>query len=236
MLLRLLIPLLCVASLAAQTEWRSLFDGRTLDGWMWSTAANPPAPSWAAIDGTLQTTPGRGEQVYLLTKDSFRDFELSFEWKTEEGGNSGIKYRFQGYWDLGKFSDAPSGKERIEPIALEYQLTDDERHPDALGDVKHSTGAIYEYKAPDKAGPARAGVWHESRIVARGLHVEHWLDGRRVVAVELDSPEMQKAFAASGRKGSSALLAKHARRESPLALQFHDGHFWFRNIRVREWK
>jgi hypothetical protein len=235
MKLRLLLPLIFAGSVCGQTAWRPLFDGRTLAGWMWSTAAQPPAPSWAALDGTIQTTPGKGEEVYLLTKESFRDFELAFEWKTEEGGNSGVKYRFQGYWVEKKVSAEPGGPERMEPIALEYQLTDDERHPDALGDVKHSTGAIYEYKAPDKIGPARAGIWHESRIVARGLHIEHWLDGRKVVDVELDSPEMQKAFAASARKGSSPLLARHERRESPIALQFHDGHFWFRNLRIRTW-
>ena len=144
-----------------------------------------------------------------------------------------MKYRFQGYWVDGRVKQSPEGPGRIEPIALEYQLTDDERHPDALGDVKHSTGSLYEYWAPKKDGPARAGIWHTSRIVARGMHIEHWLDGRKVIDVELDSPELQKAFEASSRKGSSPLLAKQARRESPIALQFHDGGVWFRNLVMR---
>jgi len=200
---------------------------------MWSTDAKPPQPSWAVEDGMLRTTPGRGQEVYLLTKEQFGDFELSFEWKIDKGGNSGVKYRMQGYWVDGERKATPGGAGRIEPIGLEYQLTDDEVHPDALGDAKHSTAAVYEYWAPQKDGPAKAEVWHASRIVARGLHIEHWLDGRKVVDVELGSPELHKAFEASSRKGSSALLAKHEQRKSPIALQFHDGTCWFRNIKIR---
>lgn len=213
--------------------WVLLFDGRTLEGWMWSTEKDPPAPSWAAKDGLLRTTPGQGKPTYLLTRDSFTDFELAFEWKVEPGANSGVKYRFQGYWVGGQARARPEGPERIEPIALEYQIADDEGHPDALGDAKHSTAALYEYWAAQKEAPARANVWHAGRIVARGLHIEHWLDGRKVVDVRLDSAEAQEAFRTSQRRGSSPLLAKHERRESPIALQFHDGAVWFRNVKIR---
>src|SRR5690349_7302516 len=106
----------------AQPAGRPLFNGRSLDGWMWSIDANPPAPSWAAVDGELQTTPGKGKQVYLLTKESFTDFDFSFEWFGEKGCNSGVKYRFQGYWDRGQLKPSPEGPERIEPVALEYQI------------------------------------------------------------------------------------------------------------------
>ena len=122
---------------------------------------------------------------------------------------------------------------QIEPVALEYQITDDERHPDALSGPIHATAALYEYWAPHKDGPARARVWHRGRIVVRGLHVEHWLDGRKVVDIHLDAPEVQAAFAASPRKSSSAVLAKQERRDSPIALQSHDGAVWFRNLRIR---
>jgi len=229
--MRLLVLLLSVPLIAA--DWVSLFDGKSLNGWMWSTESNPTQPAWAAENGMLRTTPGRGERVYLLTRDSFRDFEFEFEWKADPGANSGVKYRFQGYWVDSKLREAPEGPGRIEPVALEYQITDDEKHPDALGAESHSTAAIYEYVPARKAGPARAGVWHRSRIVARGLHIEHWLDGRKVLDVELDSPGVQEAFANSRRKGSSPVLAKHDRRESPIALQYHDETVWFRKLRIR---
>ena len=235
--------LLCTVSGKAQEGWRSLFDGRTLEGWMWSTLAKPPPPSWAVADGLLQTTPGQGQPVYLITRESFADFDFSFEWKTEAGGNSGVKYRFQGYWVDGKNRPAPEGQ-TIEPIALEYQLADDEHNPDAVGDVKRSTASIYAYWAPKKDGPTRAGVWHSSRIVTRGTHIEHWLDGRKVVDVDLDSTELQKAFQESNRKGplrigapdrgrEGPLLARQERRDSPIALQFHGRTVWFRNLKIR---
>lgn len=212
---------------------RALFDGRTLSGWMWSIEANPPAPSWAAEDGMLRTTPGKGQEVYLLTRESFRDFDLSFEWNGEPGCNSGIKYRFQGYWVKSALRQEPEGPDRIEPVALEYQIADDEAHPDALADARHSTAAVYEYWPAQKTGPAKANVWHTGRIVAKGLHIEHWLDGAKVVDIELDSPQVQEAFRASSRKGSSPVLAKQERRSSPIALQFHDRTVRFRNLRIR---
>lgn len=230
--LAILTATACVAP--AQQGWRPLFDGRSLDGWMWSTGKNPPEPSWAVENGMLRTTPGKGTPLYLLTRKWFADFELSFEWKAEAGANSGVKYRFQGYWVNGQIRQAPEGPDRIEPVALEYQIIDDERHPDALTDTTHTTAAVYEYWPAQKDGPAKADVWHTGRIVARGLHIEHWLDGRRVADVELDSSAVQQSFAKSQRKESSPLLAKHARRESPIALQFHDGTVWFRNLRIRK--
>jgi hypothetical protein len=223
--------LLSAASLSAQ--WTSLFDGKSLEGWMWSTAKEAPAPCWKAADGLLCTAPGQGAPTYLFTRASFSDFELSFEWKAEKGANSGVKYRFQGYWVNKELRPEPEGPERIEPVALEYQITDDERHPDALTGPLHATAAVYEYWPAEKNGPAKADTWHASRIIAKGLHIEHWLDGAKVVSIELDSPDVQAAFAKSKRRGSSPVLARHERRSSPIALQFHDGAVCFRNIRIR---
>jgi hypothetical protein len=217
-----------------QSGWKLLFDGRTLDGWWWSTAAQPASPSWAVEDGTLCTAPGQGAPVYLLTRESFTDFELAFDWKMEAGANSGVKYRFQGYWVNGKAAGEPSGPERIEPVALEYQIID-AGHSDA-GDAKHRTAAIYEYWPALLSSPVAPDVWHSSRILARGMHVEHWLDGRKVLDADLDTPAVQAAFAESKRRGSSPLLAAHKRRTSPIALQFHDGNVRFRNIKIRNAK
>jgi L-alanine-DL-glutamate epimerase-like enolase superfamily enzyme len=231
---RIAVPAFLAVGLAlSQPGARPLFNGRNLEGWTWSVEKRPPQPSWAAGQGTLRTTPGRGQEVYLLTRDSFADFDLSFEWNGEPGCNSGVKYRFQGYWVNGELRQAPEGPGRIEPVALEYQIADDEHNPDALSDAKHSTAAVYEYWPPEKPGPAKAGVWHSGRIVARGLHIEHWLDGRKVVDISLDSPEVQEAFSKSPRRGSSPALARHLRRNSPIALQMHDGTVKFRNLRIR---
>jgi hypothetical protein len=215
------------------SEWMTLFDGKSLEGWMWSTEANAPQPAWKAENDMLRTTPGSGTPLYLLTRESFRDFEFEFEWNAEPGANSGVKYRFQGYWVNGQLREHPEGPGRIEPVALEYQIIDDKRHPDALSDPKHSTAALYEYWPADRTGPAEVGVWHTSRIVAKGLHIEHWLDGKKVVNIDLSATEAQEAFAKSRRRGSSPVLAKHERRSSPIALQFHDGVVSFRSLRIR---
>lgn len=210
----------------AQAGSRDLFDGKTLDGWMWSREAAPPAPSWVARDGMLVATPGQGKEVYLLTKESFEDFDFTFEWRAEAGANSGVKYRIQTYGESTR---------RIEPVGLEYQITDDVTNPDALSTVRHSAGALYDYVAPAKKGPALAKVWHQSRIVARGLHVEHWLDGAKVVDVDLDSEAAEKSFEGSTRQ-SRFMLRKQAVRKSPIALQIHDGVVEFRNLKIQTLK
>ena len=205
-------------------DWQPLFDGKTLNGWFWTFGpANSIQPSWQATGGEIRTSKS-GVEVYLLTLESFADFELQFEWKAARGANSGVKYRFQGY------GDSKTG--RIEPIGLEYQITDDVSNPDALSTPKHAAGALYEYIAPEKPAPAGPDVWHRARIVARGLHIEHWLDGIRVVDIDLDSPEAAAEFARIKRRSASMLL-RQQRRESPIALQFHDGDVRFRALRVR---
>jgi len=235
-----LLPFLLLA--AEETPaWRALFDGRSLDGWYWEARGSETGvpPSWVVENGMLRTAPHRGNEVYLLTRDSFGDFEFSFEWKGEAGANSGIKYRLQGFHSSAKsngltFEPDPAAQHRIEPIGLEYQITDDIGNRDALSTPRHAAGALYDYVAPSaaKTAPARPGVWHTSRIIARGLHIEHWLDGKCVVNVDLNSPEAEDSFAASPRK-SKDMLRRQDRRESPLALQIHDGVVWFRNLRIR---
>ncbi len=243
MLRTILLAGLLTGALAAQNGltdaeradgWELLFDGRSLDGWMWSVNANPPPPCWAVEAGTLRTTPGTGTPVYLLTEASFRDYELRFEWKMEVGANSGVKYRFQGYGGgKGLVETPPAGPGRIEPNGLEYQIIDDMRHADARNRPTHSTAAIYAYVAPDKDEAALPEIWHSSSIVARGLHLEHWLDGRKVVDIDLGSPQAEAVFARSERKNTWPVLLKQARRESPIALQFHDGAVWFRNLKIK---
>jgi len=220
------ISIFVCAALMAQSDSRDLFDGRSLDGWMWSREEVPPTPSWVARDGMLVATPGQGKEVYLLTKESFEDFDFTFEWRAEAGANSGVKYRIQTYGESTR---------RIEPVGLEYQITDDETNPDALSTVRHSAGALYDYVAPVKKGPALAEKWHQSRILVRGLHVEHWLDGAKVVDVDLDSEAAEKSFNLSTRQ-SRIMLRKQAVRQSPIALQIHDGMVEFRNLEIRTLK
>src|SRR5436190_24189718 len=95
---RAAVALVLTVLFAFAQEGKSLFNGRDLAGWMWSVDPRPPKPSWAVEGGVLRTTPGIGTPPYLLTRESFSDFDLAFVWMAEAGANSGIKYRIQGYW------------------------------------------------------------------------------------------------------------------------------------------
>ena len=97
---------------------------------------------------------------------------------------------------------------------------------------RHASGAIYDYIVPNKRSPAKADIWHQTRIVAKGLHIEHWLDGEKVVDIKLDSPLAAESFSLS-KRGSKDMLRKQERRDSPLALQIHDGRVEFRNLKIR---
>ncbi len=232
----LVVVVLCAGNLPAKDNeltreevragWRLLFDGRSLNGWMWSRDREVPQPSWTVRDGALLTTPGQGTAVYLLTKESFTDFEFVFEWRAEARANSGVKYRVQTYGESTR---------KIEPVGFEYQITDDDANADALSTLRHTAGALYDYVEPHKSGPAHANIWYRGRIVARGLHIEHWLDDVKVIDVDLDTPEAAASFSQSKRQ-SAVMLRRQEKRESPIALQIHDGVVEFRNLKLRPLK
>jgi hypothetical protein len=211
--------------------WISLFDGRTLKGWITSPRPDPPPSGWIVEKGTIRTTPGQGYQDYLVSERTFTNFEFRFDWKVEKEANSGVKYRAQGWWSpKGGIQAAYAGMEKFEPAAAEYQIADDEHNPDALSNPKHSAGALYEFAAPRKEKPARANQWHSARLIVRDTRFEHWLDGKLVAEGDFLNPELIQS---KTRRGTAAVLLKHERRDSPLILQFHNGVAWFRNLKVR---
>lgn len=214
---------LLVANADAAENWIALFDGKSLDGWRWDKPGEKNAPSWTVREGLLCTRPDLGKAVYLITEREFEDFELRFDWKIEQGGNSGIKYRIQTWGESDR---------RLEPIGLEYQITDDVDNRDAKSAVKHTSGAIYDYVAPEKSKPARADVWHRAGIVVKGTKIEHWLDGERTVTLDLTTEQAKLSFATS-KRGSREMLRKQEQRKSPIALQIHDGVVCFRELKVK---
>ena len=194
-------------------EWRALFDGRSLDQWRGYRRDQVPA-GWQAVDGALTRVAGAGD---LITRDVFADFELELEWMVAEGGNSGIMYRVTEEADE-TYQTGP-----------EMQVLDDARHPDG-GSRLTAAGAAYGlYPAPVGAVKP-AGEWNAVRIVVRGSHVEHWLNGVEVAAYELGSPDWEARVAGSkfrkwSRYGRAA--AGH------IALQDHGDRVAYRNIRIR---
>ena len=195
--------------------WHSLFDGTTLDKWRGYKSDRPPA-GWKVAGGALV----KDERVDdIMTRDEFGDFELELEWKIGEAGNSGIFYR---------------GTEEYDHIywsAPEYQLLDDVKAADNTTRLTCAGAAYAVYPSP--AGHLKpVGDWNAARIVARGAHVEHWLNGAKVVEYELWSPD----WAARVKASKFAAWPNYGRaKRGHIALQGdHEGSLGFRNIRIRE--
>ena len=219
-------------------EWQSLFDGKTSAGWR--TLAKPQFPTndgWAVDDGTLRSI-AAGKRADISTERSFRNFELMFDWKLAKGTNSGVKYLV-----FGMRPNPEVG--RIDPevpkaLGLELQLIDGERVADAKLDPSHGTGAMYLFAAPTaKLPPLPVEQWHSARILVNGSHVEHWLDGVKVLDADLESETLRKTMAAQAREDIPKLknldeLRADPARKYPLVITHHGGDAWYRNIRIRE--
>jgi hypothetical protein len=209
---------------AAQDQpWRSLFDGSTSKGWVEVTGKPFPTHSWTIEDGCLKALVRTDGFEDIRTVETFKSFELQFEWKLAKLGNSGVKYLIQRVEEWTN-KEGRQGRAR----GLEYQLVDLDS-PDA-SDPTRITGALYSLLAPANAN-WRIAVFNESRLIVRGDHVEHWLNGTRVLSYETTNPAVQSAL----RK----MLPKDAGpetsliRESSISLQNHSSEVWFRNIKIR---
>lgn len=195
-------------------EWRSLFDGVSLDGWRGYHSPEPP-DGWRVDDGTLHRGDGGGD---IMTAEAFGDFELSLEWRVARGANSGIFYR------------AATGLDHIFMSAPEMQVLDDAGHADG-GDPLTSAGANFGLHPAPRGVVRPAGEWNEARILVDGNHVEHWLNGVKVVEYELGSPEWRQLVAES----KFAQWPDYgAAPRGHIGLQDHGDPVWYRNIRIRE--
>jgi hypothetical protein len=201
----------------AQGPWKNLLSGADATGWRGYRQAQLPA-GWKVIDGALTRVAAGGDIVYGA--ESFGDFELELEWKLNPKGNSGIFYR------------ATEETRRIFENAPEYQVLDNIGHPDNATDLTVA-GANYALDGAPRDAVKPVGEWNVARIIARGAHVEHWLNGRKVVTYQLWSPEWEAKVKAS--KFVEWPPYGRARRGF-IGLQDHGDWVAYRNIRMRELK
>lgn len=198
---------------APQAGWRSLFDGRTTAGWRGYRMDAMPG-GWEVVDGALTRTGGGGD---IVTTETFANFELELEWKVGPGGNSGIMFRVVEDSDA-TFMSGP-----------EMQVLDDAAHRDGASRLT-AAGANYGLH-PAPAGVVKpAGEWNAVRLIVDGAHVEHWLNGVKVVEYDLWTPEWEAMVAASKFAqwpGYGLARAGH------IALQDHGDWVAYRNIRIR---
>ena len=199
---------------APDTMWRTLFDGTSMDAFRGYKTQTMPK-GWSIKDSTLTKT---GSVEDIVTKDQFGDFELTLDWKLSPGGNAGIFYR------------ANENNDKVYMSGPEYQLLDDAKHPDGKSRLT-SAGADYGLY-PSPAGVVKpANEWNSTRIVVKGNHVEHWLNGQKVVDYELASPDWEAKV-----KASKFLAWKDYGRGTTghIGIQGdHDGSLSLRNIRIR---
>ena len=215
-------PAIAVASrsvLSAEEKkegFQFLFDGSSLNAFRGYKRKDLPK-GWVIADGILANVPGV-EGGDIITKEQYGDFDLRLEWKISEGGNSGVMYH------------VAESKNATFETGIEMQVLDDARHGDGKNPLT-SAGSAYGLYAPSKKVVLQANEWNSVRIVSKGNHVEHWLNGVKVVEYEKDSPDFKERIAKSKFKDWNE-FAKYS--TGFLALQDHGDVVGFRNIRIRK--
>lgn len=228
------VPANALTAAERAAGWRLLFDGRTLRGWRGLGYDSVPTAHWVVVEGAIRKVasgqvpnlpdgqPQSGGD--LMTMQTFWDFELTWEWRVTPGANSGLKYNVSEELSL---ANAPNHA----ALGFEYQVLDDDRHPDRML-PSHRAGALYDLIPPsDKKHLHPVGEWNRSTVIFRGNHGEHWLNGERVVEFDLGTALMDSALAASKYRSIPGFAT---RRKAHLVLQDHGDEVYFRNIKVRD--
>jgi hypothetical protein len=203
--------------------WQLLFDGRSTSGWHGYNGK--PIDAWKVEGCALKTSGTEGnygsdKRTDLVTDGSYTNFEITIDWKATKGGNSGLMYgvvedeKYDAAWKTGP----------------EYQFIDDVGFPQKLEDWQKA-GANYAMHLPNSQKSLKpVGEWNTTRIVVDGPHVEHWLNGRKILEFERWNPEWNR-LRDSGKWKDAPDYGKFA--TGRIVLQDHGSVFWFRNIKLR---
>ncbi len=193
--------------------WRLLFDGKTTAGWRGFRQQTMP-DGWQAVDGALTRV---GKASDIVTAGEFADFELTLDWQIEANGNTGVFYRVTEDDDV------------MWHVAPEYQIIDN-GYKESLKPVQYA-GANYDLHPPLRDATKPVGSWNQTRLLVRGAHVEHWLNGVKVVEYELWTPDWEQRVRESKFKD----YPNYARaRRGRIGIQDHGDRVSYRNIRIRE--
>ncbi|WP_260706790.1 3-keto-disaccharide hydrolase [Edaphobacter flagellatus] len=211
--------------------WHLLFDGKTSTGWRSTHSPGFPATGWEVKDGMISVTENGGEEGGnagdIITARKYTNFELSVDFRITPGANSGIKY----FVDLDM---TPGHGGHGSAIGFEYQILDDAVHPDAKkgSNGDRTLASLYDMIPAAANKPVRPiGEWNTARIVIRGAHGEHWLNGVKVVEYERFTPAFRKLVADSKYHVYPNFGEAH---DGYILLQDHGFPVSFRNIKIRE--
>jgi len=208
--------------------WRLLWDGKTSDGWRRARSPEFPKSGWTIKDGELIVNETGGKESAaggdIVTNEKFSDFELQVDFKITPGANSGIKI----------FVDTELNKGAGSSIGPEFQILDDEKHPDAkLGRNGNRTiGSLYDMiPAPANKKVNPVGEWNHALILSKGQHVEFRLNGEKTVEFERGSQAWRDTVAISKFKAWKPAFGELP--EGRILLQDHGNKVFFRNIKIR---
>jgi hypothetical protein len=199
------------------SQWTVLFDGKSTDAFRGYKTDTFPGEKWKVEDSALHVLPGKSAD--LMTKEQYENYELELEWKTSPGGNSGIIYNVQETagpaWHTGP----------------EMQVLDDTGHGDGKKPAT-SAGALYAMIAPNADKTLKpVGEYNLAKLVVNKGHVEHWLNGKKVVEYTWGSPEIAALIQQSKFKPQPEFM-KH--NKGYIVFQHHGQEVWFRNIRIKQ--
>jgi Domain of Unknown Function (DUF1080) len=207
-------PMNALSGPEQQQGWQLLFDGKTTAGWR-NYKKESVGPGWQVIDGLLTRSGDNAGDI--ITTGKYRNFDLALEWRVAEGGNSGVFYR------------GTEDNDYIWQSAPEMQILDDARHADGKLTQTSAGSNFALYPAP-RGVVNPAGQWNASRVRVNGNHVEHWLNGTKIIEYDFGSPEWNEKVAASKFK----TMPNYGKAsEGHIGLQDHGDKVEFRNIRIK---
>ena len=201
----------------SKSEWLVLFDGKSVSGLRGYKMESFPWGSWAIDDGSLKTVPGE-KGIDIISDETFKDFELQLEWKLQSGGNSGIFYFATEEGDF------------IWQSAPEMQVLDNISHQDGLRD-ETSAGALYDLIPPKNDVTKALGEFNQVKIISKDNHIEHWLNGEKLLEYEYGSNDMRVLISKSKFKDMPFFAKASSGR---IGLQGDHGEVRYRNIRIRK--
>lgn len=219
----LLLLFISNAVTAQKGKWTILFDGSSTDKFRGYNMTSFPNEAWKIEDGALATQTGV-PNIDIVTKEAYKDFELQFDWKVSKAGNSGVFFHMQE--TLGHQSGNGNSPNWLDNY--EFQLLDDINFNDTA--AVRSAGSLYDLIIPKNKILKPVGEYNSAKLIVKGNHVEHWLNGNKVVEYEMGSPEMTQLLA----KSKFSKNPKYGQSPDGLImLQHHGQKVWFKNIRVR---
>ena len=199
--------------------WKLLFDGQSLNGW--NIFKGKENDTWEVVDGTLHCKPVADstgtKRSDLMTADMYQNFELTFDWKIPPGANSGVMFRVTEEFEV-PYASGP-----------EYQLIDDAGYPGGLKEV-NQTASNYDVQAAENKKVNAIGEWNATKLIVNGNHVEHWLNGTKVVEYEIGSDDWKTRVASSKWKEFPGYAMSTT---GYIDLQDHGHEVWFKNVMIK---